>query len=135
MRIYIAGPWIERQNMPAIAARIEAAGHTITHKWWEAEDTKEGFEASHDILAQQAGWDLNGVRDADLVFLVNSQKSEGKSVEQGIALAADKPILAVGKLGEHSKNVFHYLSNYKWVDTIDDAMMVLSTIHWLLSKG
>lgn len=133
MKIYIASPWVERAKVPEIAKLVEAVGHEITHKWWEVEDAAEGTGADA-YLRQQAEWDVNGVKTAKLVLLINSAKSEGKSLEQGIAIADQKPIIAVGKRGEFSKNVFHYLPNYLWVDTVDDALKVLTTLKWLLQE-
>lgn len=126
MRLYLAAPWIDRHEMPHIASRFEQAGHTITHKWWEVEVVEEN-ELSVEILRQQAARDFVGVWECDKLVLINSKKSEGKAVEQGIALALDKDIIAVGRLGEQSKNVFHYLLNYTWVPTIEEAITCLQT--------
>jgi nucleoside 2-deoxyribosyltransferase len=121
-KLYIAAPWIDRERMPEIAAKFEAEGHIITHKWWEFEDTQES-ESTHDRLQEQAINDLDGVSRADILILINSSKSEGKAVEQGIALAHALPIIAVGKLGDGtSKNVFHHLDNYVWVNTVEEAV-------------
>lgn len=133
MNIYIAAPWADRALMPDIATRIESAGYKITHKWWETEDTPEGFPGTAATLRQQAINDVNGVKNADLVLVMNTAKSEGKSLEQGVAICENKPIVIVGKRGEFSKNVFHYLDNYQWVDTVDDAVKVLGIIQWLLN--
>ena len=130
MRVYIAGPWATRGDMPDIASQVESAGHVVTHKWWETEDTPEGVGADG-ILRQQALNDVNGVKQAHLVLLINSAKSEGKSLECGVAIRDNKPILAVGKRGDHSKNVFHYLDNFHWVPTVEDAVKVLNTLTWL----
>ena len=116
--------------MADISARVEGAGHHITHKWWEAEDTPES-ERTLAILRQQAINDVMGVKDAELVLVLNTAKSEGKSLEQGVAIADNKPIVIVGKRGEFSKNVFHYLNNYRWVADLSEALEVLDTIQWL----
>lgn len=126
MKLYLAAPWVDRGEMTAISAQLEAAGHEITHKWWEVEEIEEG-EGSIEILREQAARDFMGVWTCDKMVLINSKKSEGKAVEQGIALALDKDIIAVGKLGEQSKNVFHYLLNYKWVPTVEEAIACLQT--------
>jgi hypothetical protein len=34
-KIYIAAPWVHKDRMPEIAAKFEAQGHLVTHKWWE----------------------------------------------------------------------------------------------------
>jgi nucleoside 2-deoxyribosyltransferase len=126
MNIYLAGPWAERELMPGYASKLEAAGHTITHKWWEVEvEVDEEQWRDPTMLQEQAFLDVAGVVSADVVVLINSQKSEGKAVEQGIAIAHGIPILAVGVRGTVSKNVFHYLPCYEWVETLDDAVEML----------
>ena len=129
MRIYIAAPWAHKGDMPEIAAKFMGLGATITHAWWETPDGKDP-----DYLRECAEADVEGVKTADLVVVINSAKSEGKSFEQGIAVANEKPIIIVGKLGEHSKNVFHHLTNYRWVDTVQDALATFNTIKWLLKE-
>lgn len=127
-RIYIAAPWVERQNVPVIAEKLEDNGYTITHKWWlfegEEEDTSEGFRRK---CAKQDVW---GVRTADAVLLINSAKSEGKAVEQGLAIAYGLPIVTIGVRGGVSKNVFHYMNNYIWVDTLAEALLELEELFY-----
>jgi nucleoside 2-deoxyribosyltransferase len=121
MRLYIAAPWIHRDDMPTIAAQFEEAGHTVTHKWWEAKSIPES-KWTADGLCSQAVADRDGVLTADVVVLINSARSEGKAVEQGIAIAQGKHIIAVGERGALSMNVFHYLPNYIWVATVEEAI-------------
>jgi len=125
MKIYVAAPWKEREKASEYAGKIRDLGHTITHEWWRFENVPEGNrnDEFHRICAIV---DSYGVRDADVVVLLNSMKSEGKAVEQGIAIALGKKIIAVGKRGEHSKNVFHYMDNYIWVDDFDRALALLT---------
>jgi hypothetical protein len=72
--------------------------------------------------------DKRGVKMADVLLLINSAKSEGKAVEQGLAIAYGIPIIAVGVRGVLSKNVFHYLDDYTWTQSVDDALKVM---HWM----
>lgn len=124
--LYIAAPFQERGNMPTLASRVEGLGYGISWKWWEVEEV--GREGDQEFLETCARNDFLGVKNADLILLINSSKSEGKAVEQGVALALGKPILAVGRVGEHSNNVFHRMSNYIWVGDIETAMKVLGTV-------
>ncbi len=127
MNIYIAAPWAHRAQMPAIATKFEDAGHEITHKWWEVEDVPEDTR-SEEALRDQAILDVEGVLNGEVMVLINSAKSEGKALEQGIAIASGKEIYAVGQRGEHSKNVFHYLDNYTWFNTVEDVIEVMETL-------
>lgn len=135
MKLYLAAPWKDRASIAEIAGKLEAQGHSITKKWWEVEDVPEGTAKAPEVLRQQAQDDMDGVVRADLVLVINTAKSEGKATEQGIALALNKPILIVGKRGEFSANVFHYMLNYNWVETVDEALKVLGTIKWLLREA
>jgi nucleoside 2-deoxyribosyltransferase len=135
MRIYLAAPWAHREDMPTISEQLEAAGHYITWKWWETPDLKEGSIFDGELM-KQAGKDMQGVIDADVLVVLNSAKSEGKAVEQGLAIAYKKPIIAVGKLGDGTaKNVFHYLPNYRWVETVDEASKILGVLDWVVASA
>lgn len=118
MNLYIAAPWIDKDKMPEIAAKFESHGHSITHKWWETEDIPESKRTA-DVLRVQADLDMEGVITANIVVLFNTSKSEGKAVEQGIAVGMNKHIVAIGRLGDGvSKNVFHFLPNYTWLPSL-----------------
>ena len=129
MKIYVAAPWDDRYAAADAAKKLERAGHTITHKWWDHESKlgDKGYDFPREKLAKFALTDYFGVINADLVFLVNSAKSEGKAVEQGVALAEEKPIIAIGKLGEF-KNIFHYLPNYFWFSTVDEGINAIEGV-------
>jgi hypothetical protein len=125
LKVYIAAPWRDRHLMPDIAKQVEEiAGCRITHRWWEVENTPEG-ERNIAVLREQAEKDVMGVLSAQVVLVMNTAKSEGKAVEQGLAIGAGVPIVVVGKRGELSQNVFHYLPAYKWVDTLEEALVKL----------
>lgn len=132
-KIYLAAPWIDKDKMEEIALRFEAIDCVITHRWWNVENLEE-VERTPKLMKQQARWDVDGVENADAVVLINSAKSEGKAVEQGIAIAKNIPIIAVGKRGEHSKNVFHYLPIYHWVKNIDEALTIMEFVTELLKE-
>lgn len=134
MKIYIAAPWKDRTEIALLGTRLEASGNTITHAWWDTEDFKEE-NGETEQLKQCALDDINGVRTSDLVLVINSAKSEGKAFEQGVAISYGKPIIIVGKRGEHSNNVFHYLPQYQWLETIEEAMKAIGLINWLISNG
>jgi nucleoside 2-deoxyribosyltransferase len=129
MKIYCAAPWIHREAASTAASKLEAAGHTITHKWWVHEGGNDGYyddAADREVrLKGNAQDDFNGAASADVLVLLSSAKSEGKATEQGVALAKGIPIVAVGTRGEFS-NIFHYLDAYKWVGSIEEAIEELN---------
>lgn len=122
MKVYLAAPWVEKELARAVAPVIEAAGHTITEKWWEHPEV-EGYPIQGDDaeLCEQAGKDLHGVLSADAVIVLNPRASEGKAVEQGIAIAMCTPIVVVGK----RSNIFHYLPGVRFADSVTEALEML----------
>ena len=119
-KIYLAAPWDHKDEMPEIAEKLEAQGWTITRKWWQDDEESKPLECATE--------DRNGVYNADCLLLINSKKSEGKAVEQGIAIARGIPIIAVGVKGEHAKNVFHHLPIYYWTEKLDTAIQILDFV-------
>jgi hypothetical protein len=93
------------------------------------DDTKDPWARRREA---QADW--ADVLDSDVLLLLNLEKSEGKAVEQGIALQAGIPIIAVG---DTYSNVFQHLENledphrkgghYTWVPTLSKAMEEMPT--------
>lgn len=120
-KVYLAAPWIAREDAKAFAKTLTAFGYVITHNWWDYEGENQDDEY-HDFLRKCAEQDVQGVKDADVVVVMNSSKSEGKAVEQGLAIALNKPIIIIGEIGSVSKNVFHYLPCYTWVSDYEDAL-------------
>lgn len=125
MKIYIAAPWAHRDEARQRAAQAEAAGHEITHDWWDTEVADDNEVE----LARCAYNDLMAVRRADVLIVLNLAQSEGKAVETGMAIAWQweygKPwIYIVGK----RSNIFHRLNVFKvWmVDTFEDVLKDLA---------
>jgi nucleoside 2-deoxyribosyltransferase len=125
VRIYVAGPWVDREQVIPIAKQLENIGHVITHEWWKYDGESQNNEPPS-FLAQCAQADVDGVKTADVVIVYNSSKSEGKSVEQGIAIANNKPIVCItpGDI-KPSSNIFHYLPNYQHVKSVEAALEVI----------
>jgi nucleoside 2-deoxyribosyltransferase len=124
-RVYLAGPWIAREAMPKMAEQLEAAGHKITHKWWEYEGENQD-EETDEFLRSCAEQDVAGVVTADVVIVYNTAKSEGKAVEQGIAIVVGHPIIVVTPYEKPSSNIFHYLPQYTHVKTFQEALEIVN---------
>jgi nucleoside 2-deoxyribosyltransferase len=120
-RIYVAGPWLDRFNAANVAQVFEERGHTITHKWWLYEGEGEHKE-SEEFMQNCAKLDLDGVKHADVVVVLNTYKSEGKAVEQGIAIGYGIPIILITPGERPSANIFHHLPCYKHVQTVQQAL-------------
>ena len=114
MRVYVAAPWTHRNEARRVAGLVEASGHTITWPWW----VHEAGDEEYGRLALLARHDINGVVTADALLLLNIERSEGKAVEQGIAIMEGVPIFGVGR----PTNIFQHLSVYEWFDTVREAI-------------
>lgn len=121
MSIYIAAPWVARDLARVFASHCADRGIVVTHPWWDY----EGKFTETNKMAEFAQLDVDGVKRADMVVLLNTAKSEGKAVEQGLAIAWGKPIIAVGEIGEQSMNIFHHLPCYTWVDDTEKVWDLL----------
>lgn len=122
-KIYVAAPWVDKNLAAAAAEYLQKAGHTITRNWWDFDSTEDGLPES--FLRECAKKDVEGVVDCDVVIVMNTQKSEGKAVEQGIAIALEKPIICITYGAKPSSNIFHNLSCYQHVTSLGAAVEAL----------
>ena len=114
MKVYIAGPWAERDAVRVFAGKVVEAGHDITEAWWYHPESTD-----HTELVRQGFRDWDAVQEADAMIVINSKKSEGKAVEMGLALAYGlAPIIVVGP----RTNIFHHLPNIFMVATGEEAI-------------
>jgi nucleoside 2-deoxyribosyltransferase len=127
VRIYLAGPWKHRAQAKADAEKIRAAGHTVTSRWhdqWGANPQADAAEADPVVMAEEAEFDFADVFAADVMIVLNIEKSEGKAVEQGIAHALDMPIYLVGT---ERFNVFSYRPNVQLVPSLNAALYAIGS--------
>lgn len=122
-RLYVAGPWADRPYVNEQAQKLRDAGYTVDARWLTIHAEGDGDlnnedPANQEFYREQALNDIEDLLQADALFLVNTQKSEGKAVETGIAIATLKPTVMVGK----RTNVFHTL-NIPRFDTTEDAIV------------
>jgi nucleoside 2-deoxyribosyltransferase len=123
-RIYLAAPWVSRDLAKEIAQGLENLGFAITHKWWKYEGESQDVEGP-EFLQTCAAQDVAGVLTADVVLVLNTAKSEGKAVEQGLAIAWGKPIVVITPDIKPSSNIFHYLPCYTHVKTLEEAIGII----------
>lgn len=122
--IYVAAPWTHRETAAHVAELLARRGYHVTHDWWAheagAEDTPE--------LARLARLDLLAVLACDLFIVLNLEKSEGKSVEQGLVLSRHYRSGKVPRLigvGPRGTNIFQNLPLWTWVDSIESLLALL----------
>lgn len=129
MRIYIAAPWVRRPEAIAIGQQFIDAGHELTSRWFYHEtspggDPNDPTGSTSPVMAiiGQAVEDIADVRRADVLVVLNLEKSEGKAVETGIAIAAKIPVISVGR----RSNIFQALG-YE-VGTPEEAITLLKKL-------
>src|SRR3954462_13332354 len=101
MKIYVAAPWVRRPEAIEVGKRFVAAGHELTCRWFDHQTDGDpmdstGVTCNPASIRFQATEDIADVRRADVLIVLNLQKSEGKAVETGIAIAAGIPVVSVG---------------------------------------
>jgi len=124
MKVYIAAPWVEKAKAIEIGKQFEAAGHEVTSRWFHHRGvaTDPTGKTSPDWrIKKQAKEDLKDVERADVVVVLNLQRSEGKAVETGYALAHNKQVISVGPRG----NIFQVLGTE--VDSVEEALEYLQS--------
>lgn len=120
MKVYVAAPWVRRQEAADVAAELARRGCTILHDWWNHE------AGDHDYaeLQRLAALDRDAVLRCDLFVLLNLEKSEGKAVETGLAIGrfkeSGRPLL-IG-VGPRYSNIFQYLGDWLWFDSVQEFL-------------
>ena len=103
MRIYIATKWENSPRAKEVAAQLEAAGHSISYKWWECEQASQ----------EQAERDMFGVVTADALVLIVERdlRYSGALTEFGMACVLNIPVFVMGNAID--SNIFLRLSNVR----------------------
>lgn len=124
MIIYAAGPWKYRHEVNQVAEQYKAKGHQVISRWhseWADQDDAHITEAQKRDEAEK---DVADVMACQVVVVLNWEKSEGKAVEQGIAIARHTPIIVVGA----ASNVFHSLASVKCVNSFAESLGALAEL-------
>lgn len=123
MKVYVAAPWVRKQEAIAAGEQLKAAGFEVTSRWFYHEgdpNDSTGINEEPYRIRLQAWEDIRDVRSADALVVLNLELSEGKAVETGIAIAADIPMVFVGR----RSNIFQTLGTE--VATLEDAIRELN---------
>lgn len=124
MIIYTAAPWKFRVEAKQVAQQFRDAGHQIISRWHDEWADRPSANVPLAELRGEAEKDVEDVRHAEVVVVLNWEQSEGKAVEQGIALALNIPVLVIGA----ASNVFHYLPAVRCVDSFAAALRALEAL-------
>lgn len=98
MKIYVAAKYPSKAIAERVAKTLEGDGHTITHKWWDVEESGTLQTMERANMRRYASDDLVGVITADaVVVLVPDEGGVGMWVEAGAALGRNIPTYFVGE--------------------------------------
>ncbi len=118
MRVYVAAPWVRKADARAAADKLRARGFEVTSHWLDVEertDDPTGMNRSLERLQQEAKQDIYDVMTAEVLIVLNLEKSEGKAVETGIALAHGKQVFSVGPRSNIFQTLGHEVSSLEEV--------------------
>ena len=106
IKVYLACPWKRKDEAKLGKIQLEEAGLEVTSRWIDLHGDKEKEDPlDFKYFEEEAIHDVQDVYRADILILLNLEKSEGKAAETGMALAWNKPVILVGE----RSNIFHYL--------------------------
>lgn len=114
--VYVGTSLLNAEQAKKIITRFHAAGIQITYDW-----TVHGQVFDEDNLRKYGVEELNGVKNADLFFMLHPARS-GTHVELGIALASGIPVVLVHDLNAERKT-FYFVPNVFRFTSIDDAFV------------
>lgn len=133
MVVYLAAPWARIADARAFREKLLDMGVTVNSRWLDFQvDATKDYDYPEDIMRHEAQNDLEDIDHAEFMVVLNLEKSEGKAVEQGYALARGIPIIAIGK----RLNVFQYLDadNAKLYHVYEEEADALAFIQRLLDE-
>jgi len=128
VKVYVAAPWVRKSDAIAAGQQLEKNGFEVTSRWFHHEGNPSdptGSTSPLESIQDQARQDIDDVLRADVLVVLNLEKSEGKAVETGLAIGASIPVISVGS----RSNIFQTLGVE--VQTLEDAIF---TIHELYPR-
>jgi hypothetical protein len=125
MRVYVAGQLADKDAVRAAQAKVQAAGHTLTHDWTQDLCFTQSYASRPEDSAVIAQADLAGVLAAEAVVVLASSNEPGRGlfVELGAALARAElgeldHVVVAGEIVHES--VFYFHPRVRSVPTLDD---------------
>lgn len=120
LSVYIASPWVRKDEARSAKDKFEAAGYKVTSHWIDHHsDAELGDPAAEQELQEQAMEDVEDIVKSDVFIILNLEKSEGKATELGFAYTLGKLIILVGK---RERNIFYYLPEIYQCDSVEEAI-------------
>ena len=120
MKIYVAAKFEEKELVRGVHGRLAKMGHEVTHDWTKEDLGKRTGVSAYSYLREAAIHDVEGVRNAQLLFLINHPQGFGLMVELGVAIGFDIPTIVVNPGARETP--FFYMHNIVCVDTVEEGL-------------
>lgn len=124
MKIYVAAPWVHKDEADTVAEELTGKGLSVVSRWHHSEHDKNIYEAPVKVMFEEAQKDFLDILEADTLVYLNLAKSEGKATELGIALARGYDIYVVGGT---QNNVFLHLPQVNHKESLEEVIQCLLT--------
>lgn len=132
LKIYLAAPFEDRDEMLELKARLEKAGCVVTSTWLTPADGNDNNMASMQNKFGEcrcrAIKDIEDILESNVLVLRKPKAKHrvpttgGHHVEVGICIGTGKPVVLYGD----RENVFHYLPQVQVAETFLDLCKVLN---------
>ena len=138
MKIYLAAPYSQKDEIKAYAEELRAGGVIVTSSWLEEphKPTTQMNDLTHEQHQQYAIADVKDVVAAQiLVFFTDKTKSiirAGRHVEFGMFIgmrAVTKKGLPIFVVGDEYENIFHHLpqvNHFKKWEEVRDLLIAMT---------
>jgi len=131
VKIYVAGPLADIENVQAVQATVVAAGHQLTLDWSRGPDVAlvDDYGSVPSVSAKLATEDLEAVLTAEAVLVVASEHDgRGMFVELGAALGRAQRgdlahVVVIGPVRHES--VFYHHPAVQQVASVDEWLASL----------
>lgn len=117
MTVYLAAPWARKPSAIMAKRFLQFYGIDVVSTWTEQADTDDPVEMRRNAMS-----DRDELYRADVLVLLNLQKSDGKATEMGMALGLEKPVIVVGG---REGNIFYWLPEPRHVPHMGAAVDLL----------
>lgn len=107
MKIYVAGKFEEGARVREVHQMLKDMGHEITHDW--TREDASGYQGAEReaYFRRCAEKDFEGVKDCDLILVLNHDRLFGGATEMGLALAWGRVVYVVEPAIRD--NIFYHL--------------------------
>lgn len=124
MRVYLATKFENLKEFNEAKQMLEDLGHELTHDWSKEDASGKTGPELEAYLTGCALADLQGVRDAEALLIINHEKGKGMFVEMGAALAWQKPVFFV-----YPDRAYNIFTKVPGVEEFDDLTKAIDALH------